>query len=64
MARSIKRRAMFLSQASVFGLSNAEIIRAVDGRTLDLEMMRSQGILQWDNHLTPEKQLEYEYYSQ
>lgn len=51
MARAIKRRALFLSQASVFGLSNAEIIQAVDGRTLDLEMMKSQGILQWDNHL-------------
>ena len=51
MKRSIKRRAMFLSQASVFGLSNAEIIQAVDGRTLDLEVMRSQGILQWDTRL-------------
>jgi glycosyl transferase family 25 len=51
MARSIKRRAIFLLQSSTFGLSNAEIIQAVDGRTLDLEMMRSQGILQWDTHL-------------
>ena len=51
MAGSIGRRAMFMRQARVFGLSNAEIIRAVDGRTLDLEMMKSQGILQWDNHL-------------
>jgi len=42
---------MFMRQARIFGLSNAEILRAVDGRTLDLEMMRSQGILQWDNHL-------------
>jgi glycosyl transferase family 25 len=51
MARSIKRRAMFFFQSSTFGLSNDEIIQAVDGRTLDLEMMRSQGILQWDTHL-------------
>lgn len=51
LARSISRRAMFIRQAEVFGLSNAEIIKAVDGRTLDLEMMRSQGILQRDKHL-------------
>jgi glycosyl transferase, family 25 len=51
MAKSIGRRAVFIQQARVFGLSNAEIIPAVDGRTLDLAMMRSQGILQWDKHL-------------
>jgi len=54
MARSITRRALFMRQARIFGLSNAEIIKAVDGRTLDLEMMRSQGILQRDTHLKRE----------
>jgi glycosyl transferase, family 25 len=51
MPRSIKRRALFLFQSKILKLSNAEIIQAVDGRNLDLEMMRAQGILQWDNHL-------------
>jgi glycosyl transferase family 25 len=51
MARSILRRGFFLSQAQIFGLTNAEIIKAVDGRTLDLDKIRSQGILQWDVHL-------------
>jgi glycosyl transferase family 25 len=50
MARSIKRRAMFLFQASIFGLSNAEIIRAVDGNTLNLKKMISHGIIQRDEH--------------
>ena len=48
--RSIKRRALALFQASILGLSNIEIISGVDGQTLDLDMMRSQGILRWDEH--------------
>ena len=51
MPRSIKRRALFLFQSGLLQLSNAEIIPAIDGRNLDLDMMRSQGILQWDKHL-------------
>lgn len=51
MVRSIKRRAASIFQSSIFGLSNAEIIQGVDGKTLDLELMRSRGILRWDNHM-------------
>jgi glycosyl transferase, family 25 len=51
MPRSVKRRALFLFQSSILKLSNAEMIQAVDGRSLDLNMMKSQGILQWDEHL-------------
>jgi glycosyl transferase family 25 len=51
MKRSIKRRAMFLSQASIVGLSDTEIIRGVDGRNLDLGVMRSRGILRRDARL-------------
>jgi glycosyl transferase, family 25 len=40
-----------MGQSRVFGLTDAEIIGAVDGQTLDLEMMRSQGILQRDIHV-------------
>ena len=51
MTRSVKRRALFLFQASLLGLSNAEIIRAVDGRTLDLDLMKAQGDLRWNDQL-------------
>jgi glycosyl transferase family 25 len=51
MARSVKRRAVVMKQASDLGLSNAEVIPAVDGRTLDLDLMRSQGTLHRGNHL-------------
>ena len=50
MARALKRRAMFLFQASVMGLSNAVIIQAVDGKSLNLEKMVSEGMLQRDEH--------------
>jgi len=50
MARAIKRRAMVLLQASKLGLSNAKIIQAVDGNTLNLEEMISEGTLQRDKH--------------
>jgi len=46
MARAIKRRAVVLVQASKLGLCNVKIIRAVDGNTLNLEEMLSQGMLQ------------------
>lgn len=46
MARAVKRRAMFLFQASVLGLSNAEIIQAVDGESLNLGKMVSEGMIQ------------------
>lgn len=51
MPRSGKRRALFLFQSKKLELANAEIIQAVDGRTLDLELMKAQGMLQWDKHL-------------
>jgi glycosyl transferase family 25 len=51
MKRSLGRRAIFLKQASTFGLSNIEFIQAIDGRTLDMNRMRSQGILRKDEHL-------------
>ena len=51
MPRSNKRRALFRLQSSIIKLSPVEFIQAVDGRSLDLGMMKAEGILQGDKHL-------------
>jgi glycosyl transferase, family 25 len=51
LPRSIKRRVLVLGQKAFLGTSNIETVRAVDGRDLDLDEMKIQGTLKWDEHL-------------
>ena len=46
---SFKRRAAMLFQTGRLKLKNACLVEAVDGRSLDLEKMKAEGSLQWDD---------------
>jgi len=46
---SLKRRALALYQIGKLQLINAEIIKAVEGRNIDLEAMKAEGQLEWDD---------------
>jgi glycosyl transferase, family 25 len=49
MPHSFKRRATALFQIGRMKLDNAVLIEAVDGRSIDLEKMKADGSLMWDD---------------
>lgn len=49
MPRSFKRRAAALFQIGRMKLKNAGLVEAIDGRSLDLEKMKAEGRLQWND---------------
>ncbi|MCX5849629.1 MAG: glycosyltransferase family 25 protein [Deltaproteobacteria bacterium] len=49
MRRSLKRRMAALFHIQKLKLNNASLVEAVDGRSLDLEEMKVEGSLQWDD---------------
>jgi glycosyl transferase family 25 len=49
MPRSFKRRAAMLFQMGRLKLKNAQLVEAVDGRSLNLEKMKAEGSLKWDD---------------
>ena len=51
LPRTVKRRVLVLCQTAFLKSSKAEIVPATDGRTLDLDDMKSRGILRRDTHL-------------
>jgi glycosyl transferase family 25 len=51
LPRTVKRRALVLFQTAFLKSEKVEVFPAIDGRTLDLEDMKAQGILRRDKHL-------------
>lgn len=49
LPQAFKRRAAMLFQIGRMNLKNTQLIEAVDGRTIDLEKMKAEGNLKWDD---------------
>jgi len=49
MRRSFKRRAAALFQTGRLKMKNARLLEGIDGRFLDLEKMKAEGNLKWDD---------------
>jgi glycosyl transferase family 25 len=49
MPRSLKRRAAVLFQIGTMQFKNAGLVEAVDGSSLDLEKMKAEGSLKWND---------------
>ena len=49
MPQALKRRAAMLFQIGRMNLKNTQLIQAVDGRSIDLDKMKAEGSLLWDD---------------
>jgi glycosyl transferase family 25 len=49
LPRSIRRRALMMYQMGKMNIRNFQFVKAVDGGSLDLNKMKEDGLLQWDD---------------